>query len=151
MRWLIDGYNVLIGNDLGWDEAARARFGAEVAGYFAGKQVEVTIVYDSRFSPVIQRRALSPACGEIYAADADSYLVETVERSDHPRGIFLVTDDREILDAIRPRRPRRVSTAEFLGLLKQPPPPRRDEEKPERDTPADIERYLKIFGDSDRS
>lgn len=151
MRWLIDGYNVLIGNDLGWDEAARSRFGARVAGHFAGKGVEVTIVYDSRLGPVIQHRALSPACGEVYVADADCYLVEAVERSDHPRGIFLVTDDREILDAVRYRRPRRIPTAEFLALLEPPPPARREEEKPERDTPAEIERYLKIFGDPDRS
>lgn len=145
MHWLIDGYNVLIGNDLGWNEAVRNRFGREVAGHFAGKQVEVTIVYDSRESPVIQRRSISPTCGEIYLQDADRYLVETVERSDHPRAMILVTDDREIINAVRPLRPRRISTADFLSALQSPPPPAREEEKPERDTPANIERYLKIF------
>ena len=147
MHWLIDGYNVLIGNELGWDETSRSRFGARVAARFAGKQVEVTIVYDSRQSPIIQRRPLSPNCGEIYLDDADRYLVETVERSDHPRAIRLVTDDREIIDAVRPRRPRRIPTAEFLALLQAPPPAKREEEKPERDTPAEIERYLRIFGE----
>jgi len=145
MRWLIDGYNVLIGNDLGWDEPARSRFGSKVAGYFSGKQVEVTIVYDSRNSPVIQRRPLSPVCAEIYAADADCYLIESVERSDHPRAIFLVTDDREVLNAVRHRRPRRIPTVEFLNLLQRPSRPPGEEEKPERDTPANIERYLNIF------
>jgi predicted RNA-binding protein with PIN domain len=147
MRWLIDGYNVLIGNDRGWDDSVRSRFGAEVAGYFAGKQVEVTIVYDSRESPGIQRRSLSSSCSEIYVADADCYLIEVVERSDHPREISLVTDDREIRAAVRLRRPRLISTGDFLGLLKLPPPPEREEEKPERDTPDDIERYLRIFGE----
>ncbi len=147
MQWLIDGYNVLIGNELGWDETARSRFGSRVADHFFGKQVEVTIVYDSRESPIIQRRALSPTCGEIYLNDADRYLIEMVERSDHPRAIILVTDDREIITAVRTRRPRRISTAEFLGLLETPPPPRRGEEKPERDSPAEIERYLRIFGE----
>lgn len=147
MRWLIDGYNVLIGNDRGWDEAARERFGQEVAGHFAGKQVEVTIVYDSRNSPIIQRRSLSSTCGEIYLDDADRYLIETVERSDHPRAIILVTDDREIIDAVRPRRPRRLSTVDFLARLQSPLPPAKGEEKPERDIPAEVERYLRIFGE----
>lgn len=147
MRWLIDGYNVLIGNDLGWDESARARFGRAVAGHFAGKRVEVTIVYDSRQSPGLQRRSLSVACGEVYARDADGYLVEEVERSDHPRSIVLVSDDREILAAVRHLRPSRISTAEFLHLLEKPPPRRRVEEKPEGDSPAAIDRYLKIFGE----
>ncbi len=146
MRWLIDGYNVLLGNDRGWDEAVRAHFGNRVAGHFAGKGVEVTIVYDSRCSPIIQRRALSPVCDEVYVADADAYLVETVERSGHPRGIILVTDDREIRDVVRARRPRRMSTAEFLELLKHQPAPEGAAEKPERETPGNIERYLKIFG-----
>ncbi len=147
MRWLIDGYNVLISNDLGWDELTRSRFGARVAGHFAGKQVEVSIVYDSRKSRIIQRRALSPNCGEIYLDDADSYLIESIERSDHPRGIILVTDDRGIISAVRPRRPRRISTVKFLALLEAPPSRRREEEKPERDAPGEIARYLRIFGE----
>lgn len=146
MRWLIDGYNVLLGNDRGWDETVRGRFGSRVAGHFAGKQVAVTIVYDSRCSPIIQRRVLSPVCDEVYVADADTYLVETVERSGHPRGIILVTDDREIRAAVRTRRPRRMSTAEFLKLLEIQPIAERAAEKPERETPGNIERYLKIFG-----
>ena len=37
MDWIIDGYNVLIGNDLGSDEAARLKMGVLIEDRFRGK------------------------------------------------------------------------------------------------------------------
>jgi predicted RNA-binding protein with PIN domain len=146
MHWLIDGYNVLISNDLGHEESARGWFRDRVSACFSGKEAEVTIVYDSRGSIIIQRERVNPVVSEIYVDNADQYIIDAIERSYHPRSIILVTDDRGIIQAVRYRHPGHVNTADFLSTLDSPPPADRPpEEKPEFDTPEDIARYLKIF------
>ena len=148
MNWLIDGYNVLISNELGHDEAARDRFRQKIETHFLRKQVTVTIVYDSRGSTSVQRRKITPAISEVYVDDADRYIVSQVRKSPRPRSIILVTDDRAgIVSAVRSLGPQLVSTADFLSLLS----PRRDDslppEKPEWESPENIERYLRLFGE----
>ncbi len=146
MDWLIDGYNLLISNDLGHDEASRGRFRSRIAGHFSGKQVRVSVVYDSKNSLTIQRERITGNLTEIYVSNADQYLIDTVERHPHPRSIVLVTDDREIMALVGKSRPQHMSTAAFLSLIASPAvhrPP--GPEKPERDTPENIQRYLRIF------
>ena len=145
MHWLIDGYNVLISNELGHDESSRGWFSDRISICFSGKQVEVTIVYDSRESVTIERRPVTPIITEIYANNADQYIIDVIERSYHPRSIILVTDDRGIIQEVSYRRPQRMSTAEFLSSLDSPPDTYSPPEKPEYDTPENIARYLRIF------
>lgn len=145
MKWLIDGYNVLIGNDLGHDEDSRDRLRRKIEEYFSGKQVEVTIVYDSRGSFTIQRERVNSSIIEIYVDNADQYIIDAIERSSHPRSIILITDDRAIVQTVSDLRPQRRSTAEFLSLLDSPPVHYAPEEKPEYETAENIDRYLRIF------
>ncbi len=148
MNWLIDGYNVLISNGMGHDESARDRLRQKIESHFRGKRVTVTVVYDSRGSTAVQRRKVAPRVNEVYVGDADRYIVNLVRKSAHPRSIILVTDDRAgIISAVRPLGPKLVSAAEFLALLSprgnDSPPP----EKPEWESPENIERYLRLFGE----
>lgn len=145
MHWLIDGYNVLISNDLGHDEFSREWFRGRISTCFSGKQVEVTIVYDSRGSVNVQRERVDTVVSEIYVDNADRYIIDMIERSYHPRAIILVTDDREIIRSVRYRRPTIVSTTEFLSQLDSRPVSPSPSEKPEYDTPENIARYLKLF------
>ena len=148
MHWLIDGYNVLISNDLGHEESSRGWFRDRVSACFSGKEAEVTIVYDSRGSIIIQRERVNSVVSEIYVDNADQYIIDAIERSYHPRSIILVTDDRGIIQAVRYRHPGHVNTADFLSTLDSPPPADRPlKEKPEFDTPENIDRYLRIFND----
>ncbi|MEA1927863.1 MAG: NYN domain-containing protein, partial [Candidatus Auribacterota bacterium] len=105
MNWLIDGYNVLISNDLGHDESSRGWFRDRVSAAFSGKGVEVIIVYDSRGIITIQKERINPALSEVYVDNADQYIIDAVERSYHPRSIILVTDDQGIIQRVRYRRP----------------------------------------------
>ena len=145
MNWIIDGYNVLISNDLGHDESARGWFRDRVTACFSGKEVEVTIVYDSRGSITIQRERINSVVSEIYVDNADQYIIDAIERSYHPRSIILVTDDREIIQTVRYRHPRCMDTTEFLSSLDSPPADHPTPEKPEFDTPDNIARYMRIF------
>ncbi|MDP8214007.1 MAG: NYN domain-containing protein [Candidatus Euphemobacter frigidus] len=145
MKWLIDGYNVLISNELGHDNSARERFRRLIEAYFSGKQVEVTIVYDSRGSITIQRERLTSSISAVYVDNADQYIIDMIEGSSHPRSIILVTDDRDIVQAVRDLRPQRRSTAEFLSLITPSYSHGWEEKKPERETQGNIERYLSLF------
>ncbi len=147
MNWIIDGYNVLISNDLGHDESARGWFRDRITACFSGKEVEVDIVYDSRGSTIIQRERVNSVVSEIYVDNADQYIIDAIERSYHPRSIILVTDDREIIQTVRYRRPRCMNTPDFLSSLDSPPADHPTQEKPEFDTPDNIARYLRIFED----
>jgi len=149
MHWIIDGYNVLISNDLGHEESSRGWFRDRLSACFAGKQVEVTIVYDSRGSIIIQRERVNSVVSEIYVDNADQYIIDTIERSYHPRSIILVTDDREIIQRVRYRHPGHLSTIEFLSSLDSPPDLFEPPEKPEYETPEDMDRYMRIFGGND--
>lgn len=148
MDWIIDGYNVLIGNNLGSDEAARARLRERIEIRFWGKQVTVTIVYDSRGSTSVQRRKVTGGISEIFVGNADNYIVDKIRRSRHPRSIILVTNDRaDIVSRVRGLRPKLVGSAEFITFISTARPRPRKPEKPDRESPADTERYLRLFGE----
>lgn len=147
MEWLIDGYNVLIGNDLGHDRFARERFRKKVEAHFFGKQVGVNIVYDSRSGGGVESHHTTGEIREIYVRDADGYIVDRIQSSRHPRSIILVTNDiKDIVSAVRGRGCRIVPSEEFLALISPPSAARaRPEEKPFTETPENIERYRRIF------
>ena len=146
MEWLIDGYNVLIGNDLGHDRFARERFRKKVEAHFFGKRVAVVIVYDSRSGAGIESRRAAGEIREIYVRDADSYIIDRIRSSRHPRSIILVTNDvKDIVSAVRRLGCRIVSSEEFLSLITPSASPTRPDEKPFSETPENIERYRRIF------
>lgn len=148
MNWLIDGYNVLISNELGHDESARDRLRQKIEAHFFKKQVTVTVVYDSRGSTSVQRRKITPAISEVYVNDADRYIVNLVRKSPNPRSIILVTDDvAGIVSPVRSLGPKLVNTADFLALLSTRRQGGSPPEKPEWETPENIERYLRLLGE----
>ena len=147
MEWLIDGYNVLLGNELGHDRAARENFRRRVEEHFSGKQVAVSIVYDSRAGSGFESIRLTGEIREVYVRDADSYIVDRILSSRHPRSIILVTNDvKDIVSAVRGRGCRIVSSEEFLSLISPPAASMAPAaEKPFSETPENIERYRRIF------
>jgi len=149
MEWLIDGYNLLISNGLGHSETARDRLARRLWAFFPGVGDRVIIVYDSRGKLGVEKRRISSSISEVYTASADRYLVRRVEQSHHPRSIILVTDDREIVFDLRAYKITRKSTAEFLKMLASPSPRSFRPEKPEYETPENIERYLRLFGEEE--
>ena len=148
MDWIIDGYNVLIGNDLGSDEAARLKMGVLIEDRFRGKQATVTVVYDSRGSTSVQRRKVAGGIGEVFVNNADKYIVDRIRNSRHPRSIILVTDDRaDIISRVRGLGIKLVGSAEFLNFIAGAPAGTAKPEKPDRESPAGTERYLRLFGE----
>jgi len=148
-RWLIDAYNLLISKEIGHGEGARDFLLSRVAQTFAARGDRAELVFDSRWAFATEREKVSPNVTAVYAAgSADDYIVRAVRESSSPRSCIVVTDDRGIFDRVREYRPLRLSCADFLEMVTAAPKTARTPEKPPRDTPAEIERLLRLWGEA---
>lgn len=147
-RWLIDSYNLLISKEIGHGEGARDFLLSRAAQTFAARGDRVELVFDSRWAFATEREKVSPNVTAVYAAgSADDYIVRAVRESSTPRQITVVTDDLGIAARVREYRPRRIACAEFLEMIASVPESRPKPEKPSRDTPSQIERLLRLWGE----
>jgi len=147
MEYLIDGYNVLAANGLPTDESGRRRLRTRLLGHFAGKQVQVRVVYDHRAHPFPRVETISPVLTEVYVGHADPYIVERAESFRNPRALTVVTDDRkDIVNRVRLLRVHLLSSREFFDFISpREPETAEPEHKPESDSAENIARLRKIF------
>ncbi len=147
-RWLIDAYNLLISKEIGHGEGARDFLLSRAAQTFAARGDRAELVFDSRWAACTEREKISPNVTAVYAAgSADDYIVRAVRESSFPRSCIVVTDDRGIFERVREYRPRRLSCAEFLEMITKGLETSRKAEKPLSDTPAEIKRLLRLWGE----
>jgi predicted RNA-binding protein with PIN domain len=147
MEYLIDGYNVLAVNKLSMDESGRMRLRARLLSHFAGKQVQVRVVYDHRGHPFPRVETISSVLTEVFVSHADPYIVERAESFRNPRALTVVTDDRkDIVNRVRPLRVHLQSSREFFELISpREPAPDETEPKPESDSAEEIARLRELF------
>lgn len=150
MPLLIDGHN-LIGRlpDLHLDDPDdEAKLVARLRTYCARTGKRVTVVFD-RGLPGGRSRELSSGRVEVVFAatghTADGILRERIRRVRDPRGLTVVTSDREIIAAARASGARVVRSEEFAARLGAPP--RADDERKDRHLSAEeIREWLRVFG-----
>ena len=154
MPLLIDGHN-LIGRlpDLRLDDPDdEAKLVMRLRAYSARTRKRVTVVFD-RGLPGGRSRELSGAGVEvIFAAaghTADGILRERIRRARDPRGLTVVTSDREIIAAAQARGARVMRSEEFSARLSAPAPDRVEDDV--RLSPEEVEEWLKLFGAEDRA
>jgi len=146
--WLIDGYNLLYGNELSCDEPGRDRLLRSLDSRFGGSGSEVIVVFDSRWAPRTQREKIAGNITAVFAAgSADEYIVRTVRGSRHPRSITVVTDDREIIRRTGRERAKHCTCREFIEMIHPPADEVARPEKPEADNPHEIRRLLELWGE----
>jgi uncharacterized protein len=148
MPLLIDGHN-LIGRlpdlDLG-DPDDEAKLTARLRAYCARTGKRVTVVFD-RGLPGGRSHELSGGGVEVVFAaaggTADGILRARIRRARNPRGLIVVTSDREVIAVARARGARVARSEEFAARLSAP-----------RSVPAgqdvklsaeEIEEWLKVF------
>lgn len=165
MPILIDGYNLLYAYcgithqmPLKNLEQAREELLDVLAHYRRRQRQKITVYFDGR-----RRRGAPPDSSPrgvdvIYVgpeSDADTAIIEAVEKSSHSRSLRIVSSDREVVRAARRRRAPTVGSGAFaqelLRALKRserrgPPEPRMKFEGPSK---ADVEYWLKIFEEAD--
>jgi predicted RNA-binding protein with PIN domain len=81
--------------------------------------------------------------------DADAQIIRRLSRLERPREWALVTSDRQLIDAAQARSVQVIDAREFAGRLQapatSPAPPA--EQRDVRLSEAEIEEWLKIFGE----
>jgi len=165
MPILIDGYNLLYAfcgitdqMPMKDPEGAREELLGLLGHYHRRQRQKITVYFDGR-----RHRGTSPeqsprGVGVIYVgpeSDADTAIIEAVQKSSHPRSLRIVSSDREVARAARRRRAHTVGSGvfakELLAALKRSerrpqPEPRMKFEGPSK---ADVDYWLKIFEEAD--
>jgi predicted RNA-binding protein with PIN domain len=150
MPVLIDGHN-LIGRlpdiSLG-DPDDEVRLVARLQAYAGRTGKRVTVVFD-RGLPGGRSRALSRGRVEVVFAptgrNADMLLMERIRRARNPRGLTVVTSDREVIATARDRGARVVRAEEFVGELEPSPAPQGTGKPDAHLSPEQVEEWLELF------
>jgi predicted RNA-binding protein with PIN domain len=161
MPFLIDGHN-LIGQgrlpDLRLDDPDdEAKLVAWLRTYCARTGKRVTVVFDRGLPG--GRSELSGGRVEVVFASAgrtaDRILCERVRRARDPRGLTVVTSDREVIAAVQARGARVVRSEEFAARLgaQRMAKKAKVRAKVEEDvhlSAGEVEEWLKVFGREDK-
>jgi predicted RNA-binding protein with PIN domain len=156
MPLLIDGHN-LIGQlpDLRLDDPEdEAKLVARLRAYCARTGKRVTVVFD-RGLPGGRSGGLSGGGVEVVFASAghaaDGILRERIRQARDPRGLTVVTSDRQIIAAARARGAQVTRSEEFAPHLRAPRTADGDGEggggKDVHLSAEDVEEWLDIFGE----
>jgi predicted RNA-binding protein with PIN domain len=153
MPLLIDGHNLigrLPGLDLS-DPDDEVKLVARLRTYSARTGKRVTVVFD-RGLPGGRSRELSGGGVEVVFASAghtaDGILRERIRGARDPRGLTVVTSDREVMRAARASGARVMRSGKFAAKLKAP-----QTASVEQDvhlSAEEVEEWLKVFRGSKR-
>ena len=151
MAFIVDGNNVM-GQTPGWHRdksAARRNLVDRLAGFARKKRARVTVVFDGEPDLGMPDSSAVRGVKILYSdkgSDADTRIRKLVENSPDPRGLVVVTSDRQLASLVRWRGAKVVRSGEF----------RRQMEEAERSGPAqqdgekfeigDVNEWLRYFG-----
>jgi len=149
MPLLIDGHN-LIGRlpDIRLDDPDdEAKLVARLRTYSARTGKRMTVVFDHGLPGGHSRGLSGGGVKVVFAAadrSADGILRERMRRARDPRGLTVVTSDREVQAAAEARGVRVVRSDEFAAQLSAPQTA--PAEKDVRLSTEEVEEWLKVFG-----
>ncbi len=151
MAYIIDGNN-LMGQTPGWhrDKAgARRRLLDQIANFARRKKARMTVVFDGRpeqgRGQIYSYRGLRVMHAE-QGSDADTQIEKLVESSRDPRGLTVVTSDRQLIFQVRTRNAATMRSGEFRRLMEQDGLRSPDEEEKESPDMEDANAWLRYFG-----
>jgi hypothetical protein len=114
-RWLVDGTNVVGSRPDGWwrDRAGAFRRLVDALGPLAAAGDEVTVVFDGRPAPGLERRGRDAA---------DDIVVALVEGDPDPGGLVVVTSDRGLAARVEELGAQVEGAGGFRRRLQDPAP-----------------------------
>jgi len=153
---LVDGNNVMYAlADAGVD-AGRSMLCELLSRYGEQRRVEVAVAFDGTPPPSDEaRRIADPRISIHYSGQraADDVLADLIGSCSAPRGLTVVSSDRDVQRCARRRRCRVVDAATFARWLTAPPadpaPPAEPDTKRNGLAPGRAERWLEEFGMAD--
>jgi predicted RNA-binding protein with PIN domain len=152
MPLLIDGHN-LIGRlpDLDLDDPDdEAKLVARLRTYSARTGKRLTVVFDHGLPGGWSRELSGGGVKVVFASaghTADGILHERIRRSRNPRGMTIVTSDRQIIASAQAKGTRIVRSEEFAARLKAPPTSKTQTEEDIHLSPEEVEEWLAVFNE----
>lgn len=147
---LVDGHN-LIGRlpDIRLeDRDDEARLVSRLQAYAGRTRKRVTVVFD-RGMPGGRSENLSGGRVTVVFAptgrNADRVLIERIRRSRNPRGLIVVTSDREVIAAAEGRGARVIHSEAFAGELEASPASSGGAKEDAHLSPEEVEAWLALF------
>lgn len=156
LTYLIDGNNVLRANPE-WEkvfkenpENAKDYFVQKVVDYFKDKKNQATIFFDG-FSFVHSFSKISNNVSIKHAKNktADETILITIEKSKNPKNLVIVTNDIPLSKKAKLYQCRLISSSEFINMLTSTNTKSKD--KPDELSKSDIDYWLRIFRENDKS
>lgn len=147
--YLIDGNNVM-GQRVGWhrDKAgARDRLLQELARFVHHKKTRVAVVFDGQPAVNIADGSSFRGVKVYYArqgSDADSRILEFVERERNRKALTVVTSDLQLLNRVRASGVRVIRSGEFRRMLETLPAEKAETEPRVRQ--EELGHWMRYFG-----
>ena len=151
MPLLIDGHN-LIGRmpDISLaDLDDEVELVQRLRRYCMRHRRRATVVFDRGLPSGRDLNLSSPPVTVVFAplhSTADAVIKGRINRARDPRGLLVVSSDREVQQAARRRRAQVVSAEEFAARLSDAPPPAEAESKEAVVSEREINEWLELFG-----
>lgn len=151
MAIIVDGNNVM-GQTPGWHRdksAARRNLVRRLADFARKRKARVTVVFDGEPDRLMPDSSAFRGIKILYSdkgSDADTRIRRLVENSPDPRGLTVVTSDRQLASLVRWRGAKVVRSGEFRRQMEEAEasgPAEQDGEKLEID---DVNEWLRYFG-----
>lgn len=149
MPYIVDGNNVM-GQTPGWHRdkpGARRRLLEDVARFARIRKARVTVVFDGEPDRGQPDGSAFRGVKVFYAdrgSDADSRILRLVESSTDPRGITVVTSDRQLAFLVRSAGASVLRSGEFRRLMQKADDENSESDKQQAD--EDVESWMKYFG-----
>jgi len=150
MPYIVDGNNVM-GQTPGWHRdkaAARERLLHALAEFSRHKGVRVTAVFDGGADNRFPEGSAFRGVKILYAdrgSDADRKIQRLVETASDPRGITVVTSDRQLAFLVRSAGAKVIRSGEFRKSLLESGAQSGGREK-ERAIGGDLDQWMRYFG-----
>jgi predicted RNA-binding protein with PIN domain len=151
MPFLIDGHN-LIGQmpDLRLDDPDdEAKLVSLLRAYCARENRRATVVFDHGLPGGWSESLSGAGVRVIFASagrDADGILRERIRNARDPRGLMVISSDREVIAAAKAGKVRVMRAEVFATRLGVPTKTVREEHDVQV-SPEEVEEWLRVFGD----
>ncbi len=161
VAFLIDGHN-LIGEMMNIslsDPHDEEKLIKVLEEYHRETGIPIIVVFDPGKTPSPTRKIKGRGIKVLFApsgSQADTLIKNLIRRSTYPKGLTVVSSDREIRRAARARRAKHMTTQRFARLLSASRKPKRSEPKIEEKekglSPLKVKEWIEIFrgGGKDR-
>ena len=151
MAYIVDGNNVM-GQTPGWDRDkadARRRLLQRLAVFNRFKKTRITVVFDGAPDRAFPEGSAFLGVKVLYAkpgSDADSRICRLVEDSADPRGLTIVTSDRELAFLVRSNGAAVLRSGEFRRLMEEVESRASNAGDGERTEVEDLNEWFRYFG-----